>query len=524
MRDMIPNRQRKMTWCQGAFAAILLLTYFAMSAAVLTAGNRGSDQFWYENEMGSLLAGAAPCTNCYFPGPIFRNGTLVGSNYFIHHTAAHYLAWPASTIFGPFHGWVGTSILLTVLSAMLLADLAFRLTARKIWALATFGGYLLAPPVVWYSLNMLQESYFAFWITLSLYAVVRSARSVWWGFIAFSVLALGKLLHPFFPILFFVYVVTSPWILPSIKQRRVVFAMVGVAAGLFVLAFYLEPMMETTHTGTSTLTAAEGHTHLSGYMEYDVIDPTFSLLATKTVRSVKKHFQVLKTKTVVFYIPFYTTIVGVMMLVFRIQGRRKRLRILSGFALLAVAAYAGITCVHQVQARYCLLAFPATFLGFIIWLSGAHQKENMMKFSRIALIAMVAWVIVSVGVDTMMVRSLCREAKEDHKAVTTIQKLLNEVPSDQRIAGVLPLAGSTQGIRMAYSTIPRPFLHLLDFHLQDPRTSTVLAKYRPEYILIDNQIPNKQAVSDLYAFGMRAALVKQGATASLYQVSWMPLP
>lgn len=280
---MIPNYQGKMRWCQGVFAVILLLTYFAMAAAVLTAGNRGSDQFWYENEMGSLLAGTAPYTNCYFPGPIFRNETLVGSNYFIHHTAAHYLAWPASTIFGPFHGWVGTSILLTVLSAMLLADLAFRLTARKIWALATFGGYLLAPPVVWYSLNMLQESYFAFWITLSLYAVVRSARSVWWGFIAFGVLALGKLLHPFFPILFFVYVVTSTWILPC------------------------------------------------------------------------------------------------------------------------------------------------------------------------------------------------------------------------------------------------PFLHLLDFHLQDPRTSTVLAKYRPEYILIDNQIPNKQAVSDLYAFGIQAVLVKQGVIASLYQVSWMPL-
>jgi hypothetical protein len=116
-----------------------------------------------------------------------------------------------------------------------------------------------------------------------------------------------------------------------------------------------------------------------------------------------------------------------------------------------------------------------------------------------------------------MVRHLKIDALTDQQYIATNRNLVNELPANSKIVGVVPQSQFTKGIKLSFAVSPFPFLYLIDYHLKDIRTKTVLEKFNPDYFLIDNQVLFENR-KKLKLFGISGLPIKKNIACTLFKV------
>ena len=501
------------------------MTTYLLLAVTSLKGLRGTDQYWYSGELSSILAGSAPFSNFYFVGAIWRHGGIEGTNVFTHHTGVHYLAAPLGRVLGPYLGWVITGVALTLFSAALVRWLVRDATGRPTLAASAAAIYLLSPLVFWNSINMLQESYQASAVVLLGFCLYRATRSVAWAWITLVVLLVSCTLHPIFKLVAVASVFAAPWVLGSQVSLRT--RAVLSAGALCVVAISLTVMpglFPTTPTHSSLLVASEGFTNSAGFLEFDLAEPSMGLVLRKTAHGITTHIRALASSLGVFYLFFYISLCG--LLAFGLTQRRSSDRssmAVLGLSLVLLAGYAGVTSLHQVQARYALLVYPLTWVCTAIATSrlidGQWLEVSARKRLRVAILGgAILLTLGSLGIDTLMARRVRSQANSAAHQLKGLRTLLSK--SVGPVVGVVSEETAGAGVLLGYATDPRPYMSLLSFHMDDARTSEVLSKYRPQTLMAE--VGMDDVVPKLSALGWELTHIAEDEAHVLYRMEPSP--
>ena len=172
------------------------LSFFTVNSA------RGTDQFWYLSDTETLVNGSDNHSNLTMPGVVLRQNQGSPATPFYHNGPLLYLNAYISKITGldAFTIWKINNILFSLLAALMTSLLVAEVSNRN-FHLYSLSLFLLSPLNVWLSVNLLQETFYAFLFSIQVYIATRCRESrILFPILLFSLL-FGAYSHPFFKLM-----------------------------------------------------------------------------------------------------------------------------------------------------------------------------------------------------------------------------------------------------------------------------------------------------------------------------------
>lgn len=433
--------------CAFYLAATLVFLALAVYAA---AGPRGTDQFWYTNDTMTLMAGKAPYTNTVFPGTLIRENMPPGETYFVHHTLTLYMAAAFGMIFGAYAGWIAMTVIATLAAAWLVSRAVRRLVDERaaVWAYALF---LFWPVVFWQSVNVLQESLFAFFSAATVCLFVGLRKSLRHYLLLELLLLAGALCSPFFaPPLLLVPVAMLIHFGRPVRGRIVLVACGFLAIAAAALA--LKPLLfpAAFPSGLSAIIGNTDATLKNNMMWWGQIElPRLTLkhFWLMLVWIVQSQFAFDRTG-LVFYWPVNVTLLALLILLVRPRGAEQRR--LAGLTLLLLGLYGGVLLCHQNQFRYSLFILPATVPCAFVILARLGQAPALQRAARVAtVVALVLFLAFS----AMAARRLRAEAQQSAAFCEAVKAHFAELPDTQHV--IVDARGCPVDLHLGFALYPR---------------------------------------------------------------------
>jgi len=139
----------------------------------------GADQYWYIDDVQTLITPGPNVTNSIFP-PQLMAAESPNQSPFIHNILSLYLVVPAAFLFGTYVGWIITNTIATLLSAAIIAWIVYK--CADLWTAGfAFAAYLLMPLTIWATPQPLAEPTIAMLTALGalVYVYTDSQKYKW---------------------------------------------------------------------------------------------------------------------------------------------------------------------------------------------------------------------------------------------------------------------------------------------------------------------------------------------------------
>jgi len=454
---------------------------FALLVLYATPANRGTDQFWYQSEVETLLAKQPPLSNIFYAGVYWRTHPQPSDNYFTHFTLVHYLVLPLSRMLGAHRGWIVSGLLVTLLGAICIARVVRQYTQSERFAIGAFCFFLFLPLTLWQAGNMLQESFVASWVAVVLYlyslAFRRPAASWALGVAA----ALGVWVHPLFKVL----VLLLPLYLAKRINNRSMLARIGpvaVAYGLGGGCLLLQPAL-FPNVGPQSLSAiiqasVPGGLPLAWYMAYDPEPLTFQFVTAKLLVALGGQVS-MSVQGLSIYWPFNLMAMASVLLLVRV--RMKEVRAVALLAILHLVLYGSIVVLHQNQQRYSLIATPPVMACAVIFLHRGAARISA-RWRRVGGGAIVVVFLGFLATDAAAVCKMRTSSVSATNDILVLQSWSAPIPQSDRMLYIMT-GGTFQYQLVGYAVYPRSIMVLVEEQIPDSRTREVIDSFQPKWLI-----------------------------------------
>ena len=403
----------------NGFIGFLLI--IVVCFAYLGVGStRGTDQFWYLSDTETLLSDGGNHSNLTMPGVVLRQNNGTPSTPFYHNGPLLYINAYASKITGvtPFTVWKINNFIFSLIAALLIALMVAQVTSRQtgFYALAI---YVLSPLNVWLTVNLLQETFYAFLFAIQLYVTTRN-RQTYIGLIVLLIsLVVGAYSHPFFKI-----IMLTVGVIFVVQKRQT------IALGVFI-CFALVVVTEKLFFPTSfppdlkSLIAysVPGKSNSLWHQSDFILSVTPDLLYRKVVRAVTIQFSDYSIPVLSMFT--YFSIPAFCLLVLKKFTSITKILWLS---FIAFTLYLGIVVLMQYQVRYQQIIAPSS-ISLVMLSMFICFKKNVGKL-------MLFLALVCSVVDIKLVATAGADASSFASSGQRFAELIERYPDNFRIVFV----------------------------------------------------------------------------------------
>lgn len=454
---------------------LLLGLTLIVSAFVLVEGPRGVDQHWYLADVGAIASGAERKSNTVFAGLLLRGGTSVDGTAFVHNGPWMHAMALASRVSGleVFPLWLGSNLLLHLLTALLVRSMATRLAGPAIGWLA-YTAQLLAPVALWQAINVFQDTLFCFLIAVVLWSVVSTRPRVLRRAAGAAALLSGSLAHPLFVLLGLVWCALLQRREPHYTTLVPMLLLLGLC-GWFAQDWF--PSSFPPDLAAIVGAAIPHGSNMSWHLAELPAPVSWQLLLDKLVDAGRAQF------AVPGFLPFtLPTSVGIVALL-ALARRQRREGVVDWWVLCAAlfGMHLAIAVLLQNLPRYHLMSLPAAVLC-------VAASPLLRRWERRRIVAAGALLLVA---GTLSSAVLFERARASHAAqqrvVEAVMTRLGPLPAGARAAFVAERAADSL-VPLTTRIAPHPALLLDSRLLNAEQTEHALRQFAPDYLIDDGSI------------------------------------
>ncbi len=460
------------------FSAAIFTIVFLLLIIYACIGPRGSDGYWYLNDIENLLAGEKPITNMYWAGSFYRNPTTPENNYFIHHTPVLYLVLPVARLFGAYMGWIVTGVASTIFTGVCLGFLIWKFTKKISAACLGYALWLVLPLTFWQSANVLQESIMTggVMLTFTCWLIATQKQQLKWWYLTMLICAFGIWVTPIFMIIIIGLIISFLFqsknqLKKSFFISRLIFTLLTLAIAVF---FHISQSYVFPSTGMPTLTAMlqeniPGKGNGAWHLYFDPEPVTFSLIIEKIKIAVVQQFEL--ASSCIFRWPSNLFAISCFLGLWLFRKDNKKW--IYWAAVILTGAYAGFVSLHQNQFRTILLITPVLLVGAVVLLA---QIKRMWKISLV-----IMWIatLALLAIDCKLANHIHSDALKDRNELKAFRKATNNCDGPFVITEVHQL--------IVYAVRPEPVLLWDPKTAQDNRSDEVFDSFGPKYMICDKQ-------------------------------------
>ena len=164
-----------------AIPALLLLSAVTLVVAFsMVNSGRGTDQFWYLSDTATLVEQGVNHSNLTMPGVVLRQNNGNPATPFYHNGPLLHINALFTRLSGVDHFtiWKVNNFLFSLVAALLTALLVADIINRR-FGIYAFCIYVLSPLNIWLIVNALQETFYAFLLSIQIFITVKFRHSVW---------------------------------------------------------------------------------------------------------------------------------------------------------------------------------------------------------------------------------------------------------------------------------------------------------------------------------------------------------
>ncbi|CAK8717208.1 hypothetical protein GKODMF_08800 [Candidatus Electrothrix gigas] len=431
--------------------SLCVIIFILLASYGASGGLRGSDQYWYVDDVNALLIGNGPISNNIYPASIFQETQLRLPRPFVHNFPIIYMVLPAAMLLGPFNGWILINLLSSFLSVLLIGLTVKRSTGDSNAAMGAGLFYLLLPVVFWNSIQTLSEPSLSFGVSLFLWIYVSeipSFRRFLFLTIVTGLLFLSKsnfiLLFPLILLSFLIHT-------KSLSRNNLLSALVLIAILFFFFTlshFFFASNFDYSYIDALMMATSKYPSNMAQYYAPESLN--FSLLPFlfKVAHNLKT--QITGGNLIsflLFYLPFNASVAGVVLLAVRkriIDRPVQAAAVFVGIFLITIAVF-------QNQFRYQLMAWPAV----VVALFHLAQKQGLLKPQKWKAVFTLILVFSAGLVFFALAREVKTSGEAEAQIVHEIQQQLTEIiPESSR---VMLISGGGEGKRllMGHALWPR---------------------------------------------------------------------
>lgn len=453
----------------GSAAAVLLLLlsaiiiFFAFSQV---HSARGTDQFWYLADTNTLVEEGANHSNLTMPGVILRQNNGNPATPFYHNGPLLHINALITRLLGVDHFkvWKVNNFLFAAVAALLTSLLVANITNRR-FGIYAFCIYVLSPLNIWLVVNSLQETFYAFLLSIQIYITVRFRHSAWLFPILLVSLIAGAYSHPFFKLIALsiclIYLIDKRYV-QSVLIFSAVALVVTTQQQLFATSF---PPDLSTLIAYSVPGKSNGLWHQSDYTLF----VTPELLVDKTIRAITVQFTDLKVP--LLSIITYLSIPAFFILAFK---REKSTQMLLWLSAIAFCLYAGIVVLMQFQVRYQQIIAPATVA--ILALTLFFVCKRYAGF--VALVLAIGFF----AIDLKLISRASTDASKFDSSSKDFAEFVSAFPDDQRIAFINDKQLGSY-LYLVSSARPRQVMVVGTHWLSDKSYARAMELFQPDLLI-----------------------------------------
>jgi hypothetical protein len=491
----------------GTVISIIAVAALFIGLAILAhEGTRGSDGFWYLQEIETLVNDNTIESNIYYSGTYWRSGFNEENNYFIHHTLAHHLVLPFAKIFGSYSGWFIANALFAFLGSILIGLAITNSTGSVRMGVLISSIYLLLPNTIWQSFNILQEGITASYMCLLVFIWERTLNSTnksTYYFIGGLLGAIGILVHPIFLIWSFGLIIQLAISYKGFNKYKLGI-LFTVILGLIITTNSLKevilPGIYTPASSLSDILSVSAGDNMSFYMDYTLAVPTYNSVCNKLLLSLKTQFLQFN-QTAIFFVPFNILLI-LLITKLVIYWRTKNYKGITHLLIpvLLVGGLFTMTVLHQNQFRYNHMIVPM----LIFTLAIAYREYIAKIFSdRKYLVLFATSMMILAVVDFKLSQGIAESARDVDPYIRSIRAESAIVSDTTKVIYIFDSkntsTGWTQYLSSTWALYPRPILLLDAKHLNYPEFNESIIHFAPQVLILQDTLSLKELSSLPYS-------------------------
>ncbi|OED36857.1 hypothetical protein AB833_25970 [Chromatiales bacterium (ex Bugula neritina AB1)] len=449
--------------------SILLIVHSA-------SGVRGTDQYWYLADVEQLASNQPPITNLVYPGKILRDNDGVSPNYFMHNGPMLHFAALLSRVTSPYAAWISINLACHLLVALCIFAVTNVYTSKEFPYLLT-SLYLLSPIAIWQTLNLLQEQFYAGILALCFMGYTyRKYTTAHCTLVA--ALTIGIASHPLFGVLAFCYLIYF-FITSFISKKPNKFLASILLTALFTSASLITPVLfpSSFQSDLSAIITSSipGKTNMMWHYSNANIPVSADLLLDKLLYVLKNQLFSLRNSPLYLY----TNIASLACLYLVIYRRRNYSTILIPCCL-ALAAYAAIVVLMQLQPRYQQIVAPASFItiGLLAHSLGHRVPRHFYRLGTVALL------IATTAVSVILAREARQQGVSEKIALDTLRNKLSSIPDDANVV----IVDTKHELKLSYALRPRKVMAVRTEFLNAESTEFALSVFEPEFLISSKEV------------------------------------
>ena len=460
---------------------VLLVVVAICFAYVAVQSTRGSDQFWYLADTETLVNTGENHSNLTMPGvvlrqnngtpetPFYHNGPIVHINAFISKV----------TGFDPFIVWKTTNLLFALGAALFTCLVVANLSNGK-FGFYAFTIYILNPLNIWQSVNLLQETSYAFLFSVQLFVATRARCSLLLFALLIISLLLGAYSHPFFKLMMLAMCVVL------IVQRH--YGMATILFAFFALVLLTDKQLfpSSFPPDLKSLIAysVPGKSNNLWIQTDSILSVTPELLFLKLTTAITKQFGGITVP--IMSLMTYLSIPAFFLLLFKRESASTRLLWLGGFAF---CLYSGIVLLQQFQFRYQQIITPSAVALVLVALFYSFRQYGVRIVSGIALLFFV--------VDIKLIAEARSDAVSFEQSTLKFQEFIGSYPLTHRIAFITDRQFGSY-MHLVYASKPRQTMVVGTDWLSDEGYARSLDLFQPDVLIYDKpSIDNRMARGEM---------------------------
>jgi len=411
-----------------AIGIVSIFIIFGLYSA--TDGVRGTDQYWYVDQVTALLEGRGPVSNNIYPVSAFGNAPKL-PRPFVQNFPIVYIVSVIAMLTGSFWGWIITNLLCSILTALIISRTVHHLT--KDYNAALFSGlfYILLPVTFWNTVQPLSEPFLGLLTSIAVYVLIIYPANIKKFFILSLIAGLLYLSRKSY-ILLFPIIVGAFIFFRGFRKKDVSGA---VALILIMLSFVLAAKIWfPTNVDRSLfdflMACTEKYpSNMLGFYNIEGTEFLLSQFLAKVYTGLKiqitgDDFRLL----LLFYVPFNLCIMAIFIQAFRVKEIHSSLLSAAIFFFIYICS----VMVFQNQFRYQLMAWPAIIVAMFHYFRCWFIKPSILKK-----IVCVCVVLSATSVFFIASNQLKSNAVKDAQIVSEIKQQVKKIIPQQDIVMVI---------------------------------------------------------------------------------------
>lgn len=464
----------------NAFCVLLVVVAICF-AYVAVQSTRGSDQFWYLADTETLVETGEVHSNLTMPGLVLRQNNGTPKTPFYHNGPIVHINAVISKVtgFDPFVVWKTTNFLFALATALFACLVVANLSNYQ-FGFYAFTIYILNPLNIWQSVNLLQETSYAFLFSVQFFVATRKRCSLLLFSLLLVSLLLGAYSHPFFKLMMLAMCVVF------IVQRR--YGMAAILFASFVLVLLTDkqffPSSFPPDLKSLIAHSVPGKSNNLWIQSDLVFSVTPELLLLKLTTAITKQFSGITTP--IMSIMTYLSIPAFLLLLFKRESASIRLLWLGGFAF---CLYSGIVLLQQFQFRYQQIIAPSAIALVLVALFYGFRQYGVKIVLGLALLFFV--------VDIKLISEARSDAVKFEQSTQKFQDFVGSYPLTHRIAFITDRQFGNY-MHLVYASKPRQTMVVGTDWLSDGGYTRSLDLFQPDVYIYDKpSLENRMAGDEM---------------------------